>query len=66
MSKVFASSDLIEEETVAHYRSELFYPARLGDVLNNRYQIISKLGYGTSSTVWLAQDKKRYAMLLSI
>lgn len=46
----------IEEENTPYYNSSLFYPARLGDVLNNRYQLVAKLGYGTISTVWLARD----------
>jgi hypothetical protein len=32
-----------------------FYPARLGEVFQNRYQIMAKLGFGTSSTSWLAR-----------
>lgn len=28
----------------------------IGDVLNKRYQIVDKLGYGGYSTVWLARD----------
>lgn len=41
----------IEEETVPAYNAEKFYPVRLGEVLNSRYQVLAKLGFGTSSTV---------------
>ncbi|KAJ8060985.1 hypothetical protein OCU04_010063 [Sclerotinia nivalis] len=29
---------------------------RIGDVLSSRYQVVGKLGFGNSSTVWLARD----------
>lgn len=51
----------IEEETLPNYRRESFYPIRLGDEINNRYRIVTKLGFGTSSTVWLARDKQKWA-----
>ncbi|KAL2830888.1 kinase-like domain-containing protein [Aspergillus cavernicola] len=33
-----------------------FYPIRLGEVLNDRYLIEHKLGFGGGSTVWMAHD----------
>ncbi|KAI9728115.1 MAG: hypothetical protein M1834_007831 [Cirrosporium novae-zelandiae] len=47
---------LIEEEKTPYYDPKRFYPARLGEVIGDRYQLATKLGYGTSSTVWLARD----------
>ncbi|KAG1752830.1 hypothetical protein EDB19DRAFT_1627428 [Suillus lakei] len=32
----------------------------LGDVIDETYQVIAKLGYGRSSTVWPAKDICRY------
>jgi hypothetical protein len=49
-------SNPVEEEKTPYYDFKRFYPARLGDVLNARYQLATKLGYGLSSTVWLARD----------
>lgn len=46
----------IEEESIPSYKSENFYPARIGEVLNRRYQLVGKLGYGSSATVWLCRD----------
>lgn len=46
----------IEEETIPAYVASRYYPVRLGEVFQHRYQIVGKLGYGTSSTVWLARD----------
>ncbi|EXJ96109.1 CMGC/SRPK protein kinase [Capronia coronata CBS 617.96] len=47
---------VIEEETLPRYNAESFYPARLGEVLNDRYKLLVKLGYGMTATVWLAHD----------
>lgn len=46
----------IEEELLPDYIAEIYYPVRIGEVLNGRYQVVCKLGYGTTSTVWLARD----------
>ncbi|KAG9783905.1 hypothetical protein KCU88_g2949, partial [Aureobasidium melanogenum] len=46
----------IEEETLPKYNAESFYPARLGETLNDRYKLLVKLGFGMTATVWLAQD----------
>lgn len=46
----------IEEESIPTYRAEKFYPVYIGEVFNRRYQVVGKLGYGTSATVWLCRD----------
>ena len=41
------------------------YPIRLGEVLNQRYLVEHKLGFGGGSTVWMAfdlQDKRDVAL----
>ena len=53
----------IEEELTPYYDPSRFYPAQLGDVLNGQYQLTTKLGHGTSSTVWLARDLNQYISL---
>lgn len=50
---LIVSSGKIEEE---NFGIERYYPARIGDVLSSRYRIVGKLGFGISSTVWLARD----------
>lgn len=35
-----------------------YHPVKIGDVYNNRYQIIRKVGWGHFSTVWLCWDIK--------
>ncbi|KAK2736308.1 hypothetical protein FQN55_001694 [Onygenales sp. PD_40] len=49
-------SVLLEEETIPNYKPQRFYPVRIGQVLNQQYQVVGKLGYGASSTVWLCRD----------
>ncbi|BCS18372.1 uncharacterized protein APUU_11200A [Aspergillus puulaauensis] len=46
----------IEEENFPDYAASRYYPTHIGEVFQNRYQVVSKLGYGVSSTVWLARD----------
>ena len=49
-------NQLIEEETFPDYLAERYYPVRIGELLGTRYQIVGKLGFGVTSTVWLARD----------
>jgi hypothetical protein len=50
--------DLLEEERLPYYNAERYYPVQPGQVFNERYQTIAKLGFGAGSTVWLARDLK--------
>ncbi|KAE8344981.1 kinase-like domain-containing protein [Aspergillus arachidicola] len=52
-----------EEENTPYYDPIRFYPAKLGSVLNSRYQLVTKAGYGTSSTIWLARDLNQWRWL---
>lgn len=53
-------SVLVEEEKTPYYHPYHFYPIRTGQILHSgRYQIATKLGYGSGSTVWLARDLYR-------
>jgi len=49
----------LEEERKDDYNPKHFYPVKLGEVFAEAYQVITKLGYGGSSTVWLAKDIRR-------
>jgi serine/threonine-protein kinase SRPK3 len=47
----------IEEEPQSEYCKGGYHRVKIGDTLkNNRYHIVSKLGWGYFSTVWLAFD----------
>ncbi|EPQ57717.1 kinase-like protein, partial [Gloeophyllum trabeum ATCC 11539] len=67
-SSVFASldaSEKVEEECFSWYSPSTYYPVRIGEIFRSRYQALSKLGYGTSATVWLGRDlvEHRYVAL---
>ncbi|RAK96409.1 kinase-like protein [Aspergillus ibericus CBS 121593] len=59
------STILFEEESLPGYLKAHYYPVCLGEVLNTRYQILTKLGFGSTSTVWLCRDlhQNRYLTL---
>ena len=42
-----------------------YHPVQIGDILNRRYQVVSKLGWGYFSTVWLCQDLRWVPIRLS-
>ncbi|KAK7431825.1 hypothetical protein QQZ08_001766 [Neonectria magnoliae] len=48
--------DLTEEEELPTYEARDFYPVKLGEVFQDKYQVVAKLGFGTGSTVWLCRD----------
>ena len=52
----------IEEEGNPGYNAKHFLPVNLGDIFHNKYKIVAKIGWGASSTVWLAQDTRVYAI----
>jgi serine/threonine-protein kinase SRPK3 len=54
--EVIGPGQQVEEERLPCYRREDYYPMCIGDVIQDRYQVVAKLGYGTASTVWLARD----------
>lgn len=49
-------SEKIEEEDLPLYIAENYYPTQIGEIFASLYQVISKLGYGTTSTTWLCRD----------
>lgn len=44
------------EEGRDAYRSGGFHPVYIGDMYASKYQVMSKIGYGRYSTVWLVKD----------
>ncbi|KAF8340309.1 kinase-like domain-containing protein [Cantharellus anzutake] len=45
-------------EDLTKYRPGGYHPVSVGDVFAGRYKVLHKLGFGGSSTVWLARDQK--------
>lgn len=50
------AGEKVEEETLPKYATTRYYPVRIGQILQERYQVVGKLGFGVTSTVWLARD----------
>jgi serine/threonine-protein kinase SRPK3 len=46
------------DEGLEDYKPGGYHPVHLGDVFNNRYLVVEKLGWGHFSTVWMCLDKK--------
>ncbi|KAH9212271.1 kinase-like domain-containing protein [Leptodontidium sp. 2 PMI_412] len=53
------TSEAIDEETIPNYGPNDYFSTHPGQLLNDRYQTITKLGWGFGSTVWLAEDLRR-------
>jgi serine/threonine-protein kinase SRPK3 len=45
-----------QNERAKEYRKGGYHPVVVGEVYNNRYRIVKKLGWGYFSTVWLVWD----------
>lgn len=48
--------DQLGEERFEEFKKGQYYPVNIGDVFSSKYQIVGKLGFGVTSTVWLARD----------
>ncbi len=57
---IISAAKPIEEETQPKYDATKFYAAKVGEILNDRYKLVAKLGYGMTATVWLAKDLQVY------
>ncbi|KAH8697802.1 kinase-like domain-containing protein [Talaromyces proteolyticus] len=54
-----------KEETIPDYIASCYYLTRIGEVIKERYQVVGKLGFGSTSPAWLAwnMNGRRYAVL---
>ncbi|KAL4813556.1 kinase-like domain-containing protein, partial [Aspergillus spinulosporus] len=57
---ILDSTQKFEEETLPWYSPSSFYPVKIGEVFQSRYQVIGKLGYGGYSTIWLCRDLQQH------
>ncbi|XP_061688534.1 SRSF protein kinase 2-like [Syngnathoides biaculeatus] len=48
-----------EQENPADYGIGGYYPVEIGEIFEDRYQVVKKLGWGHFSTVWLCWDMVR-------
>ena len=58
------ASETVEEEHWPWYTPQSFYPVSIGDVLHSKYQVLYKLGYGTTSTIWMCRDLRSVPLSL--
>lgn len=47
-----------EQENAEMYKEGGYHPIKIADVIQDRYHIVRKIGFGHFSTVWLAWDNK--------
>lgn len=47
--------EAFEEEQLSEFGAGLYFPVNIGDVYASKYQVVGKLGFGSTSTVWLAR-----------
>ncbi|KAI9774731.1 MAG: hypothetical protein M1839_001651 [Geoglossum umbratile] len=52
----FNPDQKVEEEMIPGYNKDEYYPMKIGQIVNHRYQVVSKLGFSAASTVWLCRD----------
>ncbi|KAJ3830468.1 kinase-like domain-containing protein [Lentinula raphanica] len=63
----FAPPSLDNIEEVEAYWAGGFHPISIGDCFaQGRYRVLHKLGYGGSSTVWLARDREDSGKLVTL
>lgn len=58
-AELLDSSEPLEEERLCGLsgnKIQQYYPVKIGDVLHTKFQVLGKLGYGVTSTVWLCRD----------
>ncbi|KAF1848400.1 kinase-like protein [Cucurbitaria berberidis CBS 394.84] len=58
-----SSATPFEEEREVGFKK--FYPMTLGEVINERYKVVAKLGFGAASTIWCCRNlaTNKYAAL---
>ncbi|OJD11042.1 CMGC/SRPK protein kinase [Emergomyces pasteurianus Ep9510] len=49
-----SSANPFEEEREMGF--EKFYPMTLGEVINDKYKVVAKLGFGSASTIWCCRN----------
>ncbi|TFK51984.1 kinase-like protein [Heliocybe sulcata] len=67
MPRRFLPSRLEGIEDIENYQLGGFHPVSIGDCYaQQRYRVVHKLGYGGSSTVWLARDQTGPGRLVTL
>lgn len=57
------ANQLLEEEQFDEFKAGNYCPVNIGDIFaSNKYQVVGKLGFGSTSTVWLAQNLQYFPL----
>lgn len=51
------------EEGRDEYKLGGFHPVYVGELYHGKYEVLSKIGYGVYSTVWLVRDREEQSVL---
>ncbi|ROT39615.1 kinase-like protein [Sodiomyces alkalinus F11] len=51
---------ILEEEQFHEFKAGKYYPVNIGDVFASQYQVVGKMGFGTTSTMWLARNLQEH------
>lgn len=55
--EIIPADEKVEEQQMPDFlQQNVYLPVTIGDILLSRYQVVGKLGWGTTSTVWLVHD----------
>ncbi|TGO08656.1 hypothetical protein BTUL_0198g00180 [Botrytis tulipae] len=52
--ELIGDAQALDEEQLEGFKRGLYCPVNIGDIYKSKYQVVGKLGYGVTSTVWLA------------
>ncbi|KAF6824741.1 hypothetical protein CPLU01_10690 [Colletotrichum plurivorum] len=58
--ELYCEDTRLEEETFSWYDPDRWYPVQIGEVFEDRYQVLLKLGFGSASTSWLCRDLQEH------
>ncbi|CAH0040708.1 unnamed protein product, partial [Clonostachys rhizophaga] len=58
--EIVPPSEPLEEEHLEEFSAGAYYPVNIGDVYHSKYQVVGKLGFGSTSTVWLAKKLQEH------
>ncbi|KAF1948632.1 kinase domain-containing protein [Byssothecium circinans] len=59
--EVIPATELLEEEIFDEFKTGNYYPVNIGSLFaSDKYQVVGKLGFGSTSTVWLARNLQEH------
>ncbi|EME78805.1 serine/threonine kinase [Pseudocercospora fijiensis CIRAD86] len=61
--EIIEDDEVLDEEATDGFDEGAYYPVSIGQVFDARYQVVGKLGYGATSTVWLARGIQKHSFV---